>query len=189
VQSAQMAAQAQAMARADPRVAALAASLLASNPAVVSSFAAANHIDNQTAAIILAKQQTPLRQMAGGGRPHKGEPVIVGEKGPEVFVPDQPGTILPQASHVPGYLPQPGQDPGGYVSGIMLPTANEAVEMTEPLGRRINPTNWDAWLASRPESENIDDQRTAEEIAWDNRVRPKLPPLVQFPPAPEEKRQ
>lgn len=30
-----------------------------------------------------------------GGRPPVAEPSIVGEKGPEVFVPDQPGTIIP----------------------------------------------------------------------------------------------
>jgi len=32
---------------------------------------------------------------AEGGRPEPGKPAIVGEKGPEVFVPDQPGTIIP----------------------------------------------------------------------------------------------
>lgn len=32
---------------------------------------------------------------AEGGRPPVGEPSVVGEKGPELFVPDQPGTIVP----------------------------------------------------------------------------------------------
>lgn len=32
---------------------------------------------------------------AEGGRPPVGKPAIVGERGPEVFVPDQPGTIIP----------------------------------------------------------------------------------------------
>ena len=32
---------------------------------------------------------------AEGGRPSPGQPAIVGEKGPEVFVPDRPGTIVP----------------------------------------------------------------------------------------------
>lgn len=36
---------------------------------------------------------------ADGGRPPVGLPSIVGERGPEVFVPDRPGTILP---NVPG---------------------------------------------------------------------------------------
>jgi hypothetical protein len=121
----------------------------------------------------------PLGQMAGGGHPRANEPIIVGENGPEVFVPDQPGTVVPQ------YFEQPYPDQAHVVpSG-----AQQIQEAVGGIGERINPTNWDAWLLSRPESENIDDQRTAEEIAWDNRVRPKLPPLVQFPAAPEEKRQ
>lgn len=32
---------------------------------------------------------------AEGGRPPVGQPAVVGENGPEVFVPDQPGTIIP----------------------------------------------------------------------------------------------
>lgn len=32
---------------------------------------------------------------ADGGRPPVGEPSIVGEGGPEMFVPDQPGTVIP----------------------------------------------------------------------------------------------
>lgn len=32
---------------------------------------------------------------AGGGRPPTGRPSIVGERGPEMFIPDQPGTIVP----------------------------------------------------------------------------------------------
>jgi len=32
---------------------------------------------------------------ADGGRPAVGEPAIVGERGPEVFVPDRPGTVVP----------------------------------------------------------------------------------------------
>lgn len=36
-----------------------------------------------------------LRGYAYGGRPDVGVPAIVGEQGPEVFVPDQPGTVVP----------------------------------------------------------------------------------------------
>lgn len=35
---------------------------------------------------------------AEGGRPAVGRPALVGEKGPEIFVPDQPGTVLPSAA-------------------------------------------------------------------------------------------
>ena len=85
------------MARASPAIAALAASLLTTQPAAVAQGASAYHVDRQTAAIILAQQQQPMRQMAGGGRPKAGEPVVVGEQGPEVFVPDQSGTVVPNA--------------------------------------------------------------------------------------------
>jgi hypothetical protein len=37
---------------------------------------------------------------AEGGRPEPGAPAIVGEQGPEVFVPDSPGTILPNPATV-----------------------------------------------------------------------------------------
>ena len=42
------------------------------------------------------KQQAPgAKGYAGGGRPVPGETAIVGEDGPELFVPDVPGTIIP----------------------------------------------------------------------------------------------
>ena len=37
---------------------------------------------------------TPMNFFAEGGRPPVGEVSIVGERGPELFVPDQPGTVL-----------------------------------------------------------------------------------------------
>jgi hypothetical protein len=36
-----------------------------------------------------------LGLFAEGGRPPVGQPSIVGERGPELFVPDQAGTIIP----------------------------------------------------------------------------------------------
>ena len=36
--------------------------------------------------------------MAEGGRPEPGKPVVVGEEGPETFVPDQAGTVIPNPS-------------------------------------------------------------------------------------------
>jgi hypothetical protein len=36
-----------------------------------------------------------MRAMQYGGRPFAGEPMLVGERGPEVFVPDRPGTVVP----------------------------------------------------------------------------------------------
>lgn len=37
----------------------------------------------------------PPKGYQQGGRPPIGEPAIVGERGPELFVPDQPGTVVP----------------------------------------------------------------------------------------------
>jgi len=42
------------------------------------------------------------RFLAKGGHVDKDEPVVVGEEGPEYFVPDQPGTVFP-------HMPQPGK--------------------------------------------------------------------------------
>lgn len=38
------------------------------------------------------------RGYAEGGRPPVGQPSIVGENGPEIFAPDQPGTVLPSTA-------------------------------------------------------------------------------------------
>ena len=43
-----------------------------------------------------------LRYLAKGGRVAEDEPVVVGEEGPEFFIPDQPGTVVP-------HMPQPGK--------------------------------------------------------------------------------
>jgi hypothetical protein len=47
-----------------------------------------------------------LRGLAKGGHVAKDEPVVVGEEGPEFFVPDQSGTVVP-------HMPQPGK--GGKI--------------------------------------------------------------------------
>ena len=38
-----------------------------------------------------------VRGFAEGGRPPPGKPSVVGEKGPELFVPDKPGTVVPKS--------------------------------------------------------------------------------------------
>jgi hypothetical protein len=45
---------------------------------------------------------------AEGGRPEPGQPAVVGEQGPEVFVPDQPGTIVPNPQTQARQAGQPG---------------------------------------------------------------------------------
>ena len=44
----------------------------------------------------------PMRGLAKGGHVDKDEPVVVGEEGPEYFMPDRPGTVFP-------HMPQPGK--------------------------------------------------------------------------------
>jgi hypothetical protein len=39
-----------------------------------------------------------LKGFAGGGRPPTNRPSIIGEKGPELFIPDSPGTVIPNHS-------------------------------------------------------------------------------------------
>lgn len=39
-----------------------------------------------------------MRGMRTGGRPRVGEPILVGEGGEELFVPDQPGTVVPNGA-------------------------------------------------------------------------------------------
>ncbi len=44
---------------------------------------------------------------AEGGRPPVGAPAIVGEEGPELFVPDRPGTVLPRRTLADAYARMP----------------------------------------------------------------------------------
>jgi len=106
------------------------------------------------AAMILVNQTNgqPLAEMAEGGHTHKGKPVLVGERGPEVFTPDVPGTIAPAARSTNAWTKPvapawPSADWHGYEP--------------QPYGPRVNikPAAWDRWLADLPESENIEDRR------------------------------
>tara|TARA_Y100000401_G_scaffold59526_1_gene47223 strand:+ start:827 stop:3175 length:2349 start_codon:yes stop_codon:yes gene_type:complete len=47
-----------------------------------------------------------LSPFADGGRPMVGQPALVGERGPELFVPDQAGTIIPNEQMVGGIVIQ-----------------------------------------------------------------------------------
>lgn len=47
-------------------------------------------------------QETEIQGYAMGGRPRPGVPAIVGERGPELFIPDRPGTVVPNAQLVGG---------------------------------------------------------------------------------------
>ena len=122
-----------------------------------------------TAAIILAQLLggAPMLQaaMAEGGRAQAGEPVLVGERGPEVFVPSVPAIVVPQ-------------------------TYSDPAQAMPPIAPRVEA--WDRWLAGTPESANVEDRRAPEQravdnerwrLTWDPTLAKK--PLKQFPPASE----
>jgi hypothetical protein len=58
------------------------------------------------------------RSYAKGGNARVGEPVIVGEKGPEMFVADRPGTIIPNKRTNPKKTPPGDPPPAAQNSGI-----------------------------------------------------------------------
>jgi len=139
------------------------------------------NVDLATAAMILALVLNggpmPQAAMAEGGKVKKGEPVLVGERWPEVFVPGVPGSAFPKWKH--GHIDRGQESPGGT------------------LGHLVKPQAWDRWLADLPESKNIEDWRTPVQKAEDNQLwrvtwdptyetpyEQVAKPLVQFPPAP-----
>jgi hypothetical protein len=109
-------------------------------------------------------QAEPVEARAEGGPVDKGRPYVVGEEGPEYFVPDEPGTILP-------HMPQPGRgDPNigrwpkvtapdypgryrGLEGGIKQATRNAQdpapglMEMIDSERMRLNQANWRRMLS------------------------------------------
>jgi hypothetical protein len=75
---------------------------------------------------------------------------IVGERGPEVFIPDVPGTIAPPMKVSPAGTPMQA-DP--YFSPA---DDSDYYKSLQRYGLRLNDAAWDAWLESRPESTNIE---------------------------------
>jgi hypothetical protein len=151
--------------------------------------------------VVAAALLLGLRPMADGGRPYPAEPVIVGERGPEVFVPDRPGTVLSQA-----YLAEPTPDEIRARRDAYSNAAKEYNEKIRELARLQEPPRipirdeaWDRWLATAPESESIEDRRSEEEKQWTDDYwrrmgwgpdgivpapnRPESENIVQFPPA------
>jgi hypothetical protein len=70
---------------------------------------------------------------AEGGKPPVGQPSVVGEKGPELFVPDQPGTVVPNdlLQRLLQFLP--GQSLGGAAGGS---------SMTYDSGQALTPNDY-----------------------------------------------
>ena len=134
------------------------------------------NIDIATAAMILAQvlanAPAPQAAMAGGGYPQAGEPVLVGERGPEVFIPNVPGAVVPQYAE-PNF-------------GLARELPGQEMPAISP-----KPEAWDRWLANAPESQNVedrrsDDNRDMDDLRWRRAHEPKKP-LVQFPPLSESR--
>jgi hypothetical protein len=97
---------------------------------------------------------------------------VVGERGPEVFVPTTPGVVIPQRAE-PNF-------------GLARELPGQEMPAISP-----RPEAWDRWLAIAPMSENIEDRRgddqiDMDEIRWRKWHEAKKP-LVQFPPASESR--
>jgi hypothetical protein len=88
-----------------------------------------------------------LPRMQYGGRPIG--PTIVGEDGPEVFVPDRPGTVIPANG------PMPSRE---EIQRYLAATTQDYPKFG-PGGIPINPAGVDAMLARAPASQNIEDRR------------------------------
>jgi hypothetical protein len=77
-------------------------------PNEIAQIAAAYGVDIDTAATIFLAQHGQIASRQYGGPLYAGQPSLVGEQGPEMFVPNQPGTVVP--------LPRP--DPRRDLSGL-----------------------------------------------------------------------
>jgi hypothetical protein len=109
-------------------------------------------------------QEAPMRGLAKGGHVAKDEKVVVGEEGPEYFMPDQPGTVfphMPQAQREPSknidrWPKGPAVDYPGRYGGVereMLRQTRAAQDIRPSLidlidsGRLpLNAANWHAML-------------------------------------------
>jgi hypothetical protein len=101
------------------------------------------------------------RFLAKGGHVDKDEPVVVGEEGPEYFVPDQPGTVfphMPQARREPSknidrWPKLPAPDYPGRYGGVEREILRQTRAAQDPVpalidlvnsGRLpLNAANWD----------------------------------------------
>lgn len=140
--------------------------VLSNYPEEVQQVARRFGVDMMTAAAIVVASSMagqPTQAMAEGGYPQAGQPVLVGEHGPEVFVPRQSGTVLPNPRDLPGQLglgdiPPPGRGGPWDWDRVFIP-GNEYGYGPTALGERVHPSAWDMWLRGLPESENIEDRR------------------------------
>jgi hypothetical protein len=79
------------------------------HPFEVEQIAMRFRVPRAPAAMMLLAQMTaqPMTARAQGGDAPAGSPVVVGERGPEVFVPQTPGTVVPLPRSRPPYMRLP----------------------------------------------------------------------------------
>jgi hypothetical protein len=107
-------------------------------PFEVEQIAMRLRVPRATAAMMLLAQMQgePMPAMAQGGNPEPGSPVLVGEHGPEVFVRNVPGTI------VPGPLARYGGLSGDFTSRPPSLGHQLGIESV-PLPGRGGPWSWE----------------------------------------------
>jgi hypothetical protein len=111
--------------------------------------------------------------------------IVVGERGPEVFIPDEEGTVVP--GDILQFTGRPGNftpDVGPVRPGEEWLAYAQRQPMVEPRAEA-----WGRWLADLPESENVEDRRDdmardMDDLRWRKAHGPKKP-LVQFPAVTE----
>lgn len=77
-----------------------------------------------------------LGTFADGGRPKPGEPAIVGEEGPELFVPDRAGTIIPNDALGAGRAAS-GAGVTININSTWPPTAAQARDIANTIAREL----------------------------------------------------
>jgi hypothetical protein len=97
--------------------------------------------------LLALQPPAPLPGMQYGGRPTG--PTVVGEQGPEVFVPDRPGTIIPAN----GPMPSPQE-----ISRYLAATTQNYPKFGAG-GIPVNPEAFASAVQGWPESTNIEDRR------------------------------
>jgi hypothetical protein len=107
-------------------------------------------VDIATAAIILAQilsdAPMPEAAMAEGGHAQRHQPIVVGERGPEVFVPDVSGTVV--AAQPPAMTVLPPGAPMKADPRLVPASATDYYDALERNGLRLND-------GARPERQEV----------------------------------
>jgi hypothetical protein len=105
-------------------------------PNEIAQIAAAYGVDIDTAATIFLAQHGQIASRQYGGPLDAGQPSLVGEQGPEMFVPNQPGTVVPLPSWLrppfPSQVQPPTNLPGSLAPMLPVPSDQQIRQWTHP---------------------------------------------------------